>query len=130
MGVLFGLAPALQATGVDLGEELKSSAQSVVSPRGWQRILRDGLVIVEIGASVTLLAGAGLLLRSFNNMRNADVGVQAQNLMTMTVVLPPSRYSTPAARQDFIDRYLERVQHAPGCGGCVRLHRTSAGRRE
>jgi predicted permease len=114
VGVLFGLAPALQATGVDLGEELKSSAQSVVSARGWQRILRDGLVIVEIGASVALLAGAGLLLRSFSNMRNADIGVQAQNLMTMTVVLPPSRYSTPARRQDFIDRYMERVQHAPG----------------
>jgi len=71
-------------------------------------------VIVEIGASVALLAGAGLLLRSFSNMRNADVGVQSQNLMTMTVVLPPSRYLTPVSRQNFIDRYLERVRQAPG----------------
>ena len=114
VGLLFGLAPALQATGADLGEELKSSAQSVVSSRGWQRILRDGLVILEISTSVALLAGAGLLLRSFGKMRNADVGVQAQNLMTMTVVLPPSRYATPAAVRGFIDRYLERVEHAPG----------------
>lgn len=114
VGVLFGLAPALQATGVDLSEELKSSAQSVVSPRGWQRRLRDGLVILEIGASVALLAGAGLLLRSFTKMRNADIGVQAQNLMTMTVVLPATRYATPESVRSFIDRYLERVQHAPG----------------
>ena len=114
VGVLFGLAPALQATGVDLSEELKSSSQSVAGPLGWQRLLRDGLVIVEIAASVALLAGAGLLLRSFNNKRNADVGVQAQNLMTMTVVLPASRYATSASVRGFIDRYLERVQHAPG----------------
>jgi putative ABC transport system permease protein len=114
VGVLFGLAPALQATGVDLSEELKSSAQSVAGPLGWQRLLRDGLVILEISASVALLAGAGLLLRSFSNKRNADIGVQAQNLMTMTVVLPDARYATPVSRRDFIDRYLERVQHAPG----------------
>jgi putative ABC transport system permease protein len=114
VGLLFGLAPALQATGVDLSEELKSSAQSVVSPLGWQRLLRDGLVILEISASVALLAGAGLLLRSFSKMRNADVGIQAHNVMTMTVVPPASRYSTPIVLKDFIDRYLDRVQHAPG----------------
>ncbi len=51
VGILFGLAPALQASGADLGEELKASAQAVVSPLGWQRWLRDGLVIVEIAAS-------------------------------------------------------------------------------
>jgi putative ABC transport system permease protein len=114
VGLLFGLAPALQATGVDLSEELKASAQSVVSPLGWRRLLRDGLVIVEISASVALLAGAGLLLRSFSNKRNADVGVQAQNLMTLTVVLPAARYATPASVRGFIDQYLERAQHAPG----------------
>jgi putative ABC transport system permease protein len=114
VGILFGLAPALQASSADLGEELKASAQAVVSPLGWQRILRDALVVIEIGASLALLAGAGLLLRSFSKMRNADVGVQPQNVMTMSIMLPRQKYSTPVQRRDFIDRYLERVQHVPG----------------
>ena len=114
VGILFGLAPALQASSADLGEELKASAQSVVSPLGWQRILRDALVVIEIGASLALLAGAGLLLRSFSKMRNADVGIQPQNVMTMSIMLPRQKYSTPVQRRDFIDRYLERVQHVPG----------------
>jgi putative ABC transport system permease protein len=114
VGILFGLAPALQASGADLGEELKASAQAVVSPLGWQRILRDALVVVEIGASLALLAAAGLLLRSFSKMRSADVGIQPQNVMTMSILLPQQKYSTPLARREFIDRYLERVQHIPG----------------
>jgi predicted permease len=114
VGILFGLAPALQASGADLGEELKASAQAVVSPLGWQRLLRDALVVVEIGASLALLAGAGLLLRSFSKMRNADTGVQSQNVMTMSIILPKQKYQTPVSRRDFVDRYLEKVQHTPG----------------
>jgi putative ABC transport system permease protein len=114
VGILFGLAPALQASGTDLSEELKASAQAVVSPLGWQRLLRDGLVIVEIAASLALLAGAGLLLRSFSKMRNADVGIQPQNVMTMAVMLPQQSYKDQTSRRGFIDRYLERVQHIPG----------------
>jgi putative ABC transport system permease protein len=114
VGILFGLAPALQASGADLSEELKASTQAVVSPLGWQRLLRDSLVVIEIGASLALLAGAGLLLRSFSKMRSADVGVQPQNVMTMAIMLPKQKYNTPDSRRDFIDRYLERAQHLPG----------------
>jgi putative ABC transport system permease protein len=114
VGVLFGLAPALQASGADLAEELKASAQAVVSPLAWQRLLRDGLVVVEIGASLALLAGAGLLLRSFSKMRSADVGVQPQNVMTMAVMLPKQNYKDQVSRRGFIDGYLERIQHIPG----------------
>jgi putative ABC transport system permease protein len=114
VGVLFGLAPALQASNADLNEELKSSAQAVVSPMGWQRMLRDGLVIVEIAASLALLTGAGLLLRSFSKMRSADTGIQPQNVMTMAIILPQQKYQTPASRREFVDRYLERIQHLPG----------------
>jgi putative ABC transport system permease protein len=114
VGVLFGLAPALQASGADLSEELKASAQAVVSPLGWQRLLRDGLVVIEISASLALLAGAGLLLRSFSKMRSADVGVQPQSVVTMAILLPKQKYLTPASRRSFIDGYLQRVQHIPG----------------
>jgi putative ABC transport system permease protein len=114
VGILFGLAPALQASGADLNEELKSSAQAVVGPLGWRRFLRDGLVIMEIAASLALLAGAGLLLRSFTKMRNADVGIQPQGVMNVSFLLPAQKYKTSVERRDFVDRYLERVQHAPG----------------
>src|SRR5262249_23217597 len=114
VGILFGLAPALQASGADLTEELKSSAQSVVGPQGWQRFLRDGLVIGEIAISLALLACAGLLLRSFSKMLAADIGVQPQGVMTMSVMLPKARYSNGPSRADFVDRYLDRLQHSPG----------------
>jgi len=114
VGLLFGLAPALQASGADLTEELKASAQAVVNPLGWQRWLRDFLVVGEIAISLALLSCAGLLLRSFSKMCTADVGVQPQNVMTMSVMLPVARYSTPESRRDFINRYVERLQHSPG----------------
>jgi putative ABC transport system permease protein len=114
VGILFGLAPALQASSAELTEELKSSAQSVVGPLGWQRFLRDGLVIGEIAISLALLACAGLLLRSFDKMCRSDIGVQPQGVLTMSVTLPDARYTTAAARADFVDRYLERLQHSPG----------------
>jgi len=119
VGILFGLAPALQASSAELTEELKASAQSVAGQLGWQRFLRDGLVIGEIAVSLALLACAGLLLRSFDKMRGTDIGMQPQGVLTMTVSLPQARYSTAAARADFVDRYLERLQHSPGIQGAA-----------
>src|SRR5262249_25736525 len=54
VGIVFGLAPALQASKIDLGEELKASAQAVLSPSGWTRWFRDGLVVAEIALSLAL----------------------------------------------------------------------------
>jgi predicted permease len=114
VGVLFGLAPALQVSQVDLTEELKSSALSVLSPSGSRRVLRDALVVGEIAVSLALLVGAGLLLRSFAKMRRADIGVQAQNVTTMGIVLPPAKYTTLAARRTFFDQLTDRVGRVPG----------------
>jgi len=114
VGLLFGLAPALHASQLDLSEELKSSAQAVVSPSGWRRAVRDTLVIGEIATSLALLVGAGLLLRSFARMRNSDMGVQSQNVLTVGINLPGTKYATLAARREFFDQFLERVEHTPG----------------
>lgn len=114
VGVLFGLAPALHASQLNLSEELKSSAHALVSPSGWRRALRDALVVGEIAVSLALLVGAGLLLRSFARMRSADIGVQAKNVVTMGVILPDTKYTTLAARREFYDRLLDRVEHTPG----------------
>src|ERR1700735_172095 len=114
VGILFGLAPMFQALKMNLTDELKSSAQAVLSPSGHRRALRDALVVGEIAASLALLVGAGLLLRSFARMRSAEIGVQSTNVMTMGVVLPQGQYSTPVARREFYERLLERIQHVPG----------------
>jgi putative ABC transport system permease protein len=114
IGALFGLAPALQSFRLNLSEELKSSAQAVVSPSGTRRVLRDVLVISEIAASLALLVGAGLLLRSFSRLRNSEIGVQTHNVITMGIVLPRAKYTTLAARRQFCDQLVERLEHEPG----------------
>jgi putative ABC transport system permease protein len=114
VGILFGLAPALQFSGMDLSEELKSSANSVVSATGAGRAVRDTLIVGEIAVSLALLVGAGLLLRSFSQMRNAKIGVQPENVLTMRINLPEAKYKTLPQMQGFFDQLLARVQRIPG----------------
>ncbi|HEU5412141.1 MAG TPA: ABC transporter permease, partial [Candidatus Angelobacter sp.] len=114
VGLLFGLAPALQATRGKLADELKSGAQSVVSPSGWSRKLRDALVIVEIALSLSLLAGAGLLIKSFARMNHADIGVDPENVLTFSVFLPQSGYPTAVSQRAFAEKFLSQLQSLPG----------------
>lgn len=114
VGLLFGLAPALQATRGKLADELKSGAQSVLSPSGWSRKLRDALVIVEIALSLSLLAGAGLLIKSFARMSHADIGVDPENVLTFSVFLPQSGYSTAVSQRSFAEKLLSQLQSLPG----------------
>jgi putative ABC transport system permease protein len=114
VGTLFGLVPALQSFRLNLSDELKSSAQAVVSPSGTRRLLRDALVVGEIAASLALLIGAGLLLRSFSRLRNSGIGVQTENVVTMGVNLPNAKYNTLAARRRFFDQLIERIEREPG----------------
>jgi predicted permease len=114
VGLLFGLAPALQATRGKLADELKSGAQSVLSPSGWSRKLRDALVIVEIALSLSLLAGAGLLIKSFARMSHADIGVDPENLLTFSVYLPHASYPTTVSQRTFTERFLSQLQALPG----------------
>ena len=114
VGALFGLVPAMQSFRLNLSEELKSSAQAVVSPSGTRRLLRDALVVGEIAASLALLIGAGLLLRSFSRLRNSGIGVQTENVITMGIKLPNTKYNTLPARRRFFDQLLDRIQREPG----------------
>jgi putative ABC transport system permease protein len=114
VGALFGLAPAIQSFRLNLSEELKSSAQAVVSPSGTRRLLRDALVVGEIAASLALLIGAGLLLRSFSRLRNSGIGVQSENVITMGINLPGAKYDTLQKRRHFFDQLIDRIHHEPG----------------
>jgi putative ABC transport system permease protein len=114
VGVLFGLAPALQTSTLNLSEELKSSSKAVVSATASGRFLRNALIVGEIAVSLALLVGAGLLLRSFAQMRNAEIGVQTSNILTMRLNLPESRYKTVPQMRGFFDQLIERIDRIPG----------------
>ena len=114
VGVLFGLAPAFQFSGLDLSEELKSSANAVVSATGAGRAVRNTLIVAEIAVSLALLVGAGLLIRSFAEMRNAPIGVNPRNVLTLRIGLPDTRYKTLPQMQNFFDQLIARVGGVPG----------------
>lgn len=114
VGILLGFAASLHSSEFNLGEVLKASAASLVSTRGLRQTLGNWLVIGQIAASVALLLGAGLLLRSFVNLRSTDIGIQSKNILTARIVLPETRYSTFTRRKQFYDQLLERLQHTAG----------------
>jgi putative ABC transport system permease protein len=113
-GVLFGLAPARQLSEVNCNGELKAGAQSVLSPGGTRGRLRNALVVGEIALTLALLAGAGLLLRSFAHLRSADIGVNPHNVLTMVFNLPEAKYNSLSSRRQFFDQLVDRANHTPG----------------
>jgi putative ABC transport system permease protein len=114
VGVLFGLAPAVQFSSVDCGQALKSKgvAGAFATRRGhW---LRNFLVTGEIALSLALLAGAGLLLRTFAHLRSTDVGIRGENVLTATVRLTQAQYTNLDQGTVFYDRLLEKLATSPG----------------
>ena len=114
VGLLFGLAPALQISVRRLSHELKTAAQNISPSEAWRSRLRDGLVVAEIALSLALLMGAGLLLRSFVHLRSAEIGVARQNVTTLALVLPKNAYKGVAIRHNFYRQLLELLGHEPG----------------
>jgi putative ABC transport system permease protein len=113
VGIIFGLAPAFYAARVNLNEELKASA-SVVNATSSRRGMRDFLVASEIALSLALLLGAGLLLRSFANLRSSQMGFDASNVLTAQISLPRQAYKDLPARRAFYDELLARIKRIPG----------------
>ena len=112
-GIVFGLAPALTASKVDLINALRNSR-----PFGFMgfglRSFRGWLVVVELALAVVLLLGAGLLVRSFNKLMAVDLGFDRENVLTFRVSLPRSKYSKPAQTEGFYKDLLQRVNALPG----------------
>ena len=81
-GIIFGIAPALRATKMDVGTALKETSRSVAASN---TMLSRALLVVQVSISVVLLVGAGLFLRRLNNLRSVDVGFDPQNLVFVRV---------------------------------------------
>ena len=111
-GLIFGVAPALQTSKVDLNESLKEGGRGAIGS-GRHRLLRS-LVIVEVALSLILLIGAGLMMRSFIRLQNSNIGFNPENLLTLRVNLPRVKYSTPEKRSGFFKDLLDRARTLPG----------------
>jgi len=111
-GVLFGLGPAWHATRTAPAGSLKEGGSAGTS-RERQR-LRGALVVAQISLALTLLAGTGLVLRSLQNLMRVDPGFRTDNLVTLRLSLPSTRYQTPEAVASFYDRLEQHVAALPG----------------
>lgn len=110
-GVLAGLLPAWKLSKSNVNETLKQGGRT--SDAGGNRT-RAALVVCEVALSLVLLTGAGLLIRSLWNLRGANPGFDANNVLTMSMPIPGNRYKTAGEEIDFWNRTLERVRALPG----------------
>jgi len=114
-GLVFGVAPALRATGVSVNTALKETSRSVVGSRS---LLSRVLLIVQVAISIVLLVGAGLFLRTLQNLRHVDVGFNPQNLVLFRVNPQLNRYDDQRTRALY-DQLLERLRAIPGVRGAT-----------
>jgi predicted permease len=111
-GLLFGLAPALQSSKTDLLATLKEGGRSgVAHTRGW---MRKGLMVFEVTSTLVLLIGAGLLIKSFWLVQNVNPGFNPNNLLTLQLDLPDTKYNEPAQIDGFFQRILTEIAALPG----------------
>ncbi|MGA2736565.1 MAG: ABC transporter permease [Bryobacteraceae bacterium] len=109
---LFGMAPALQVSRIELNGVLKEGGRGSSGPR--RGILRNLLVVGEVALSLMLLVASGLLLQSFAKLRGIDPGFRADHVLTVRVDAPVTNYGEFAKRSAFFQRVLERVRALPG----------------
>jgi predicted permease len=111
-GLLFGLAPASRLSGLDVNTTLKNGGRGTDEPRG--RRLSRLLVVAETALAIVLLAGAGVMIRSFLRIYTADLGVNIGNVLTASVRLPSTRYPDAEQQSAFFERLTTRLEALPG----------------
>ena len=111
--VLFGLAPALAASRHQLTDSLKEGGRTGTGG-GFGAWLRSTLIVSEVAVALVLLAGAGLLLRSFTHLTRVEPGFETDHRLSVTTLLPRPQYDAPAATISFYDQALERIRARPG----------------
>ena len=116
-GLLIGLLPAMQASGINVSEALKETGRGAV---GAGRHLRAGLLVVEVSLSLVLLIAAGLLLTSFARLQRVDPGFEPEGVFTARIALPRG-YSLPT--NEFYERFNQRLATLPGVSSAALIDR-------
>jgi len=112
-GLLFGLAPAIRLSKLDVNGTLKDGGRGATGGGRGRRI--SGLLVIgEMALALVLLACAGVMVRSFMNEYSADVGVKTANVVTMLLKLPDAKYPNLETQVSFFDRLMVRLQEIPG----------------
>ncbi len=114
-GVVFGIAPALRGTGMNVSSALKETSRSVV---GGRSLLGKALLVVQVAISLVLLIGAGLFVQTLQNLRHVDVGFNPQNLLLFRVSPSLNRYDEKKTTALYHD-LLERLGSVPGVRGAA-----------
>jgi putative ABC transport system permease protein len=112
-GIVFGLAPALEATRIDLQNSLKEGGKNVGGSSGTVH-LRNLFVVTQVALALVLLVGAGLLVKSFNRLQSVDPGFDPQSLLAVRVTLPIGKYETDQKRIDFFQQAAAKMKALPG----------------
>ncbi|HEX8559123.1 MAG TPA: ABC transporter permease [Pyrinomonadaceae bacterium] len=121
-GVVFGLAPALQASKTDLASSLKEGGRSGTAGAARNR-MRAALVVSEVALSLVLLVGAGLLVKSFRQLLTTDPGYSPERVLAVTVALSTKRFADDEGRAAYFREAVERIRQLPGVdsAGLTRL---------
>ena len=115
-GLLFSIVPALQSAHASTADVLQQHARG--NTGGRSRSFRDGLVVVQVAATLVLLVAAGLMLQTLANLNAIERGFDADNVLTMVVPLMP-KYAEPSKRPGFYDPILDGVRALPGVRGAA-----------
>jgi putative ABC transport system permease protein len=111
-GMIFGLAPAIQSSRPQLAGVLKEGGRNASAGSGHR--LRTAFVVTEIALAVVLLVGSGLLLKSLFRLLNTNPGFNPENVLTMSVVLPATKYNNANSQNNFQDQLTQRIAALPG----------------
>jgi len=111
-GIVFGLAPALQATRPNLAGCMKEGGRGASS--GGRHKVRGALVVTEVALAFVLLTGAGLLIRSFFQMQQVDTGFDSTNVLTAGLPIPEKRFPDPAQLNAYLRQVVGNVEALPG----------------
>jgi predicted permease len=112
-GAISGLVPVVSLARVNANEVIKEGGRGNTGGKAAAAV-RNSLVVVEMAMAVTLLVGAGLLIKSFAKLQDQDPGFQAEGVVTARLTLPANRFADDTARVQFADRMLERLRAIPG----------------
>ena len=115
-GLLFSVGPAFQSAHASTADVLQQHARGIAGRRS--RTFRDGLVVLQVAATLVLLVAAGLMLRTLANLNAVERGFDADNLLTMQVPLMP-KYADPSRRLAFYEPILDGVRALPGVRGAA-----------